>query len=124
MKLFQSLFMLLICMVSFTALATTPMMEEKQTTTYETAQAVNYVVNVEAVDYVFCKQETAQKAEFILNLSRFKTPKTPKAIITDVGWQSTNKINTKENYLINQNYDYLIRSDIKAKEKPLYLLFA
>jgi len=116
MKFLKSLFILLICMVSFTALATTPTMEEKQKATYEMVQSLDYVVNVELqITAVSYENVEMQKAECILNSTKSVTLETPLAIITDVGWQSLKAINIKNktNLVAVKNYDNRIRSDTK-----------
>ena len=115
MKIFQIFFILLIGMISLTALATTPMLDEKQKTTIEIVQAVDYVENVEVVTNVFYKQEVAQKKEFIYKLSKVKNLKAEQALDPDVGWQSKSlkSINIKKNFLTANYPRNRIRTDTK-----------
>jgi len=102
MKIFKIFFILLIGMINLTALAATPMLDEKQKTTIEMVQAVDYVANVEAVTDVFYKQKVPQKKEFIYKLSKVKNLKAEQALDPDVGWQSKSLkiINNKKNFSV------------------------
>jgi hypothetical protein len=98
MKLFQNLFMLLILMISFTALATTPTLEKKEKATMEMVKANIEVVNVEAFSDVFYKHSVMQNAEFIFKLNKATKPEIKQALDHDVGWKSLKIINYKEKF--------------------------
>ena len=115
MKLFQNLFMLLILMVSFTALATTPTLEKKEKATMEMVKANIEVVNVEAFSDVFYKHSVMQSLQVIFKLNKATNPEIKQALDPDVGWKSKslNKINYKENFYRAEYPCNLIRRDNK-----------
>jgi len=100
MKLFQNLFMLLILMISFTALATTPTLEKKEKATMEMVKANIEVVNVEAFSDVFYKKNVLQNLQVIFKLNKAKNPEIKQALEPDPGWQSKSLkiINYKEKF--------------------------
>lgn len=95
--------MFLIGMISYTSMASTPLMEEKQKTTIEAVTDLIAVENVVATD-IFC---TALKVRKSKNNDLIK-PEQPLEIITDVGWQRLN-LNILKAKLIVQNSNQITR---------------
>ncbi len=119
MKQFHSLFILLIGMISFTAVSSTPLPEQKQKTTFQTELSVPFVVaDVLSFSYVSAEPFTA----VMPGSSTLGTPFVQKsvkpldfAIVPDIGWriceQRFRQIPYKEKLLENYNLHF--------KNKPL-----
>lgn len=125
MKSIRSLIMILIGMISFTALATTQPLEQKQkpVVTVEFSQPVtavvvqNYADDFEAISYTV--SPVAMDAKPIC----LNVPITNHfAIVTDVGWRSStknkNKLYFKENVLSGAEIYTMNKYSLKTIPKP------
>lgn len=111
MKFKTSLFILLIGMISFTSLATTPMMEQKPEATVVKVMNLDEVVVVvnENVDFVQALNELTEAFKTLNVTLKDFNPNTL-AIINDVGWnlsyKQTTMITYKEKLLENFNLHF------------------
>lgn len=125
MKSIRSLCMILIGMISFTTLATTPVLEQKQkpVVTVEITQSVpavvvqEYTTNLEAESYSNLVAAIEAKPLF-LNVPVINTY----AIVLDVGWRSNakDKLQFKEKVLSRAETYNLSKHQLKTipKSKP------
>ena len=121
MKQLKGLFMLLIGMISFTAMAGTPLTEQKQKIEiekdFQVLSIVDNVLSFELVSVdpgVICLQSNeAQILRIVIQ------PHNTLAIITDVGWKSSKQalIETPYAEKLLENYNLHFKSNLQT---PLY----
>jgi len=109
MKL-KMFFIFLIGMIGFTSMASTPLMEQKQKTTFcKDYQVLTIVENVQSIAYdVLALNITSNlSVSYKTQLSGGNEPITSYAIINDVGWQFSkfNYINIPYFEKLNPNYN-------------------
>lgn len=113
MKQFKVLFMLLIGMIGFTAMASTPLTEQKQKIEIVKDFQVNTIADnvlsfqLVTADANIIYLQSSEDHNLRIVIQRFNTL----AIITDVGWNSSkqlfNKILHTEKFLENYNLHFL-----------------
>lgn len=98
MKNIRSVFILLIGIISLTAFASTSKLDQKQKPVLEMEQPFHFdTVNVATIDFVLNEINFSirSKANAYFIAKNESKPITHIAIITDVGWQSSNQLFNK-----------------------------
>ena len=117
MKLIRGLFMLLIGMIGFTAMASTPLTEQKQKIEIvKDLHVLTAVENVQITDFAFAtvkvNQEVTQSGDYKQIISESYNPS---AIVTDVGWRRQYQFYKKTPYTekLLENYNLLFRNSLR-----------
>lgn len=123
MKQFKLLFMLLIGMIGFTAMASTPLTEQKQkieiVANFQVQTIVGNVLSFELVsvnpDAIHLQSNEAQILRIVVE------PQNTLAIIKDVGWQSSKQPLIETLYIekLLENYNLHFKSNLQS---PLKLI--
>lgn len=117
----KMLFILLIGMVSLTSMASTPLMKQKQETTFTKVTDLNVVENVVLTDAIVSNESIIiYQSDNALNFKNVKEPGTYKANIADVGRRNSKQRFTNIFFTekLLDNYD-LKKKFVASKENRI-----